>query len=81
MKYALGFSVGVATLLIMGVLIYTTLIGIGAVTLSVLTTAPLWTNIIGIALGCVCAGVYVSTSWAHREKHTQINEVVELDGD
>ena len=70
---------GVLGLLLLGVLFYTTLVGIGAVTVYVLSTAPWWTNVIGIALGCVCSGVYLSASWAHRSKHIQINEVLELD--
>lgn len=81
MKDVFGLIISVVTILIMGVLLYTTFLGIGVVTIYVLTTVPFWTNVIGIALGCVCAGMYVATSWAHREKHIQINEVLELDDD
>lgn len=79
MKVVFGFAVGVVTFLLLGVLFYTTLVGIGAVAVYVLTTLPFWTNVIGIILGCVFAGGYVTTSMAHRDKHTQINEVLELD--
>ena len=81
MKNVFGFIVGVVSLLLLGILFYTTMIGIGAVAIYVLTTAPWWTNVIGITLGCICSGVYMSNSWAHRVKHTQINEVLELDDD
>ena len=81
MKYVFGYTVGAVAFLLLGVLFYTTLLGIGAVTVYVLTTAPWWVNVIGIILGCVCAGGYVTTSMAHREKHIQINEVLELDDD
>lgn len=81
MKDVSGLIVSVAAFLLLGVLFYATLVGIGAVTVYVLTTAPLWTNVIGIALGCVCSGVYLSSLWAHRSKHVQINEVLELDDD
>lgn len=81
MKDVFGLIVGVAAVLLLGVLFYAILTGIGATTVFVLTTAPWWTNVIGITLGCVCAGVYVSASWVHREKHRQINEVLQLDDD
>lgn len=79
MKAVLGFSVGVVAFLLLGVLFYTTLFGIGTMAVYVLTTLPFWTNVIGIILGCVFAGGYVITSMAHRDKHTQINEVLQLD--
>ena len=81
MKVVLGFAVGVVAFLLLGVLFYTTLVGIGAVTVYVLTTAPWWANVIGIILGCVCAGGYVTTFMAHRYNHTQINKVLELDNE
>lgn len=81
MKDVFSLIVGTVALLLMGVLCYTTLIGIGAVAVYVLTTSPWWANLIGIVLGFVCAGVYVTTTWVHREKHIQINEVLELDNE
>lgn len=81
MKIAFGFAVGAVAFLLLGVLFYTTIFGIGAVAIYVLTTAPWWANVIGIILGCVCAGGYVTTFIAHRENHTQINEVLKLDDD
>lgn len=81
MKDVFGLIVGTVALLLMGALCYTTLIGIGAIAVYVLTTSPWWANLIGIVLGFVCAGVYVTTMWAHREKHIQINEVLQLDDD
>ena len=81
MKDVFGLIVGGVAFLLLGVLFYTTFLGIGAMTVYVLTTLPFWTNVIGIILGCVFAGGYVTTSMAHRDKHNQINEALELDDD